>query len=190
MLALQLKQYSNKILTNLLSSQFVYVSTQEKPELKKQQLLIQAKQRKKTHYLYLFLTTQQKPYAKKYYASWKSASQRLNAIKSKPKAVSWQIHLPKSKFFANLAYILFTIIPTQTNSEKAILNFHGNQMDLLIPHAPLTTATISLQSKNSYMTDIPITWRWQWTNTSLFQKIFILRHLKVLNQPGLKRLDV
>jgi hypothetical protein len=69
MLALQLKQYTDKTLTNILSSQFIYSSVQEKPQLKKQQLIIHSQQQKKTHYLYLFLTTKQRPYAKKYYPS-------------------------------------------------------------------------------------------------------------------------
>jgi hypothetical protein len=69
MLALQLKQYTEKTLTHILSSHFIYSSIQEKPQLKKQQIFIQSPQQKKAHYLYLFLTTKQRPYAKKYYPS-------------------------------------------------------------------------------------------------------------------------
>lgn len=190
MLALQLKQYTEKTLTHILSSQFIYSSIQEKPQLKKQQIFIQSSQQKKAHYLYLFLTTKQRPYAKKYYPSWKSASQKLNWVKSKPKSVSCQICFSKKTFYENMVYMLFKIIPSQTNSEQPILNSHAQALDLIIPYAPLTTRTIGLQSKNSYMTDIPITWRLEWTSASLFQKLFILKHLRILNQSGLKRLDI
>jgi hypothetical protein len=190
MLSLQLKQYTNKVLTNVLSSQFVYSSIQEHPQLKKQQLIINSKKRKKTHYLYLFLMTTKRPYAKKYYIGWKSSSQKQNLVQSKPKTVSWHVEIPTNKIFDLLGKILFNIIPTQTDYEKPILNSHQHQLDVIIPYAPLTIHTIGLQSRNSYMTDIPITWRWQWNNISLFQKIFILRHFKVINQPNLKRLEI
>jgi hypothetical protein len=190
MLALQLKQYTDKTLTNILSSQFIYSSVQEKPQLKKQQLIIHSPQQKKTHYLYLFLTAKQKPYARKYYSSWKSASQKLNAIKSKSKSVSCGVHFSKNTFYENIAHMLFNIIPSQTNAERPVLSSNAHALELIIPYAPLTSRTISLQSKNSYMTDIPLIWRVTWTNTTLFQKIFILKHLRILNQSGLKRLDI
>ena len=72
----QIKQYKNTILTNILSSQFVYSSVNQKCEFKKQELIIQNKKTKKIHYLYLFLTANQRPYAKKYYVSPKNLSQK------------------------------------------------------------------------------------------------------------------
>ncbi len=68
---LQIKQYQNNILTNILSSQFVYSSLNQKCELKRQELIIKNKKTKKIHYLYLFLTTNERPYVKKIYISQK-----------------------------------------------------------------------------------------------------------------------
>jgi hypothetical protein len=81
----------------------------------------------------------------------------LNTIKSKPKSVSCRIHISKKTFYENIAHMLFEIIPSQTNSEQPILSSHAHALELVIPYAPLTTRTIGLQSKNSYITDIPLT---------------------------------
>jgi len=84
----QLKQYKSTILANILSSQFVYSSVNQKCELKKQELIIQNKKTKKIHYLYLFLTANKRPYAKKYYISPKNSSKKTRVVKTKSKAVT------------------------------------------------------------------------------------------------------
>lgn len=186
----QLKQYKNTILTNILSSQFVYSSIHQKCELKKQELIIQNKKTKKIHYLYLFLTANKRPYAKKYNISPKNASKKSRVVKSKSKAVTWMVDIKKYKFYEMFHRILFRIIPFQNNSEKKILKLQENDLDLIIHYAPLTNRTIGLKSKNSYISDIPLIWRLKWTKSSLFQKIFILKHLKVLNEDlQFKRLE-
>ena len=190
MLALQLKQYTNKTLTHILSSQFIYQSIQEVPQLKKQELIIQTKKRKKTHFLYLFLTVKKRPYVKKYYTSWKMSSQKQSLLQSKPKNISWKVEIPTKIIFTLLGHMLFNVIPTQTDSEKTILNSQNHQLDITIPYAPLTRSTMKLQSKNNYLIDIPLTWRWQWNNISFFQKIFILRFFKVIKLQDLKRLEI
>lgn len=62
---LQIKQYQNTTLTQILSSQFVYSSLNQKCELKKQALILEKKKKKKLYYLYLFLTANKRPYVKK-----------------------------------------------------------------------------------------------------------------------------
>jgi len=84
----QIKQYQSQILSNILSSQFVYSQLSEKCELKKQELLIQNKKTKKIHYLYLFLTTKKRPYAKKYYISQKNSNKKNPLVKTKSKSVT------------------------------------------------------------------------------------------------------
>ena len=178
----QLKQYQNQLLSHILSSQFVYSTTNQKCELKKQELIIQNKKTRKIHYLYLFLTTKKKPYAKKYYIATKNSQKKNRLAKTKSKAVTWKVGIPHKKQYEILSYMLFQIIPFQNNSEKKILQLQENNLDLRINYAPLTSRTIGLKSKNSYMSDIPLIWRWKWTKSSLFQKIFLLKHLKVLNE--------
>ncbi len=96
--SLQIKQYQNNILTNILSSQFVYSSLDQKCELKGQELIIKNKKTKKIHYLYLFLTTNERPYAKKYYISQKNTSKKTRLTKTKSKSVTWKVSIKKNKF--------------------------------------------------------------------------------------------
>ena len=186
----QIKQYKKKILTHILSSQFVYSSVDQKCELKKQELIIQNKKTKKIHYLYLFLTTNQKPYAKKYYISPKNFGKKPRTMKISSKAVIWKVSIKNNKFDEIFYRMLFQIIPLQNNSEKKVLQLQESHLDLIIHYAPLTVRTIGLKSKNSYLSDIPLIWRLKWTKSSLFQKIFILKHLKLLNEDlQFKRLE-
>ena len=186
----QIKQYQNLILSNILSSQFVYSALNQKCELKKQELLIQSKKTKKIHYLYLFLTTNKRPYAKKYYVSQKNSNKKNRVVKTRSKAVTWKVEIQPKKFYEIFYRMLFQIIPFQNNSEKKILKIQEKSLDLIIHYAPLTSRTIGLKSKNSYISDIPLIWRLKWTKSSLFQKVFILKHFKVLNENiSFKRLE-
>lgn len=186
----QIKQYQSQILSNILSSQFVYSQLSEKCELKKQELLIQNKKTKKIHYLYLFLTTKKRPYAKKYYISQKNSNKKNPLVKTKSKSVTWKVEIKNKNFYEIFSQMLFQIIPFQNNSDKKVLKLQGPHLDLMIHYAPLTSRTIGLKSKNSYISDIPLIWRLKWTKSSLFQKIFILKHFKILNEDfNFKRLE-
>lgn len=179
--SLQLKQYQNTTLTNILSSQFVYSSINEKCEIKKQELIIENKKNKKIYYLYLFLTTNKRPYVKQQYIV--SKNMKKTAAKPKIKSITWKIEVKKLFFFRTFSQMLFKMIAFQTNSEKKILNLNGKNLNLIIQYAPLTTRTAGLKSKNSYLSDIRLFWKLKWTKkTSIFQKIFLLKHLQVLNE--------
>ena len=89
-----------------------------------------------------------------------------------------------------ISYMSFQIIPSQNISEKKVLKLQKNKIDLIISHAPLTNRTMALKSKNGYIPDIPLIWRLTFSNSSLYQKIFILKHLRILNQDvKFKRLE-
>ncbi len=66
--------------------------------------------------------------------------------------------------------MLFQMIPFQNNSEKKILKLQGKSLDLIIHYAPLTSRTVGLKSKNSYISDIPLIWRLKWTKRLLISK--------------------
>ena len=84
----QLKQYKNMILRHILSSQFIYSALHQECELKKQKFFIHSKKAKNIHYLYLFLTTNKRPYAKKYDISPKNSNKNSQQIKTKSKSVT------------------------------------------------------------------------------------------------------
>jgi len=138
------------------------------------------KQKKKIfHYLYLFLTANKRPFAKKYYIFSKNLTKKNSS--GKLKSIAWHVEIKKENFYENLYRMLFEIIPSQTNAEKKILKLQENNLDLAINFAPLTAQTLRLKPINNYLSDIPLIWRLKWTNSSLFQKIFILKHLRILN---------
>lgn len=180
--SLQIKKYQNKILTSFLSSQFIYSCVTQKCELKKQQLIIKNKKTKKIYYFYLFLTTKKRPYIKKYYTLSNTSKKKSSVSKTKTRMTKWKVEIKKNQLVDNLAYMLFEIIPFQNNSEKKILKLQEQDLDLIIHYAPLTRRTIGLTPKNSYLSDIPLIWKLKWTTSSIFQKIFILKHLKILNE--------
>ena len=178
---LQLKQYQNTIWTNILSSQFVYTNPNQKCELKKQALVIEKKKKKNIYYLYLFLITNKKPYVKKRYIVSKNL--KKNTTKTRSAGIKWKVEIQK-KYFSNIwTQILFEIIPFQTNSENKILNLNRHSLNVIFQFAPLTARTIGLKSNNSYFPDIRLIWKLNWTKSaSIFQKIFVLKHFKVLNE--------
>ena len=181
--SLQIQQYQKTVFTQILSSQFVYSCINEKCELKKQTLIIENKKMKKLYYLYLFLLTKKKPYVKKQYLVAKNFNKKNSLTKPKTKSVTWKVEIKNSKFYQIFSQMLFQIIPFQTNSEKKILKLKQSNLDLVLQYAPLTTTTFGLKAKNNYLSDIPLTWRLKWTkNTSTFQKIFILKHFRILNE--------
>lgn len=152
--SLQLKQYQNTIFTNILSSQFVYSCLNEKSEIKKQELIIENKKNKKIYFLYLFLTAKRKPYVKQQHIVLKNM--KKNSTKPKIKSIIWKVEVKKLSFFRTLSQMLFLMIATQTNSEKKILSLNGKSLNLIIQYAPLTNSTVSLKSKNSFISDIRI----------------------------------
>ena len=179
--SLQLKQYQNTTLTNIFSSQFVYARINEKCEIKKQELIIENKKNRKIYYLYLFLTAKKKPYVQQQSIVTKNMKKNLN--KPKIKSITWKVDVKKNFSSKNLSQILFQMIALQTNSEKKILKLNGETLSLIVHYAPITAQTVGLKSKNSYVSDIRLIWKLKWTKkTSIFQKIFLLKHLQILNE--------
>ena len=64
-----LKQYSDGLLQNLLTSQFIYSAPEKRAAFKSLDLIIQTRKQKKIHYLYLWLFTKKIPYLRKFYFS-------------------------------------------------------------------------------------------------------------------------
>jgi len=186
---LQFKQSNFSILTNILSSQFIYTSPNKIPYLKKISVLIQALSPKKTHFWYLVLLTHHKPYVKTFRFSWKIRAQKVAFMKPKTKLTAWKIDIKKKFLLTFLRSVLFDLFSTQHRLEKRILKLEHNSVRVVIPSAPLTFKTSLLQTKNNYLIHIPLTFKFSWTNVSLFQKMFILRYWRIIHQPNIKFLD-
>ena len=102
-----------------------------------------------------------------------------------------QVAIHSKNKFSVIQEILFAIIAHQINYEKKIWNFQHQHIQILIPAAPLTRSTIFLQAKNSYFPNIPLSLHIKFSNTTAFQKLFILRALKILtSMQQIKNLDL
>jgi len=185
----QFKQYNTSNLINILSSQFVYTDCNKVPLLKKLLLIIQVKAAKKTHFWYLTLLTNQKPYIKKFHSSWKNRALKNNLIRPRDKSTSWNISIKKKLLLQFLRSAIFDLFCTQYKWQECILKLEARSIRIKIPSAPLTWKTSMLQAKNHYVGQIPLTIKFTWNNTTLFQKIFLLRHWKIIYQPNIKNLD-
>jgi hypothetical protein len=85
---LQFKQYNKGLLTNVISSQFVYKNPNVLPVLNKVFTTIKAKHFKKIHFWYLSLLTNQKPYIKEIGIQKSKHIEKTLVLKSKARAVS------------------------------------------------------------------------------------------------------
>lgn len=187
---LGLKQYQRTILPNVLTSQFLYSRLQDVPRIKRLRLNIQTKKSKNIHFLYLWLFTGKKPHSRKFNPSWKhSISNPL--LKTKAKASRLQVAVRRKKICFLTHQILFQIISKQISQEKRVWRFQGRYIQAVIPAIPLTKATVFLQAKNSFFPNIPLTLHVQCSNATAFQKLFILRALKILSsEQKIKKLDM
>jgi hypothetical protein len=186
---IQFEQYNSTFLTNILSSHFIYQDYEKLPQLKIINLSLCTKNSKKIHFWYLYLLSMQKPSIKKFHFSWKAHIQRSNLIKPKIKSTIWQTSIKKKKNLYFLYTVLFNLFSMEHLLEKKILKFQENTIGIIIPSAMLNFQTIALRPRNNYFPTIPLSFWFNWTNITVFQKLFILRHWKILNQPKLNYLD-
>ena len=188
---LTLKKYQRSFLTFILTSEFIYSATQDISQIKRLRLNIKTKKKKKINYFYLWLLTGQMPQSRKFHFSWKKKKTSTNEfVKTKVKSNLVQVAIRSKNKFLILQEILFAIIAKQINYEKKIWNFKHQHIQILIPAAPLTRSTIFLQAKNSYFPNIPLILYVTFSNTTAFQKLFILRALKILtSMQQIKNLD-
>lgn len=183
------QQYQQISVKTCFTSQFIYSSLEDIPNLKRMDISIQTKKRKHIHFFYLWLLTGQIPYSRKFYPSWKNTgSNPLLRAKAKIHPLKVSVR-PKNKCVL-LHEILAQIISKQLSSEKHVWNFEKNQVQVIIPASPVTPSTNFLQAKNSYFPTIPLRLYFTWNRVSAFQKLMILRTLKILSpEPKVKGLD-
>jgi hypothetical protein len=174
----RLKKYTNSILKNLLSSQFVYNDLNLLPRIQAIRIQIQSKRRKNVYFFFLWLLTNQRPYARKFNRSQKTFVNSL--IKTKPKLFRLHSQMSSKRIYVLLQEFLFELISIQLNYEKKIWRFADNCIELKIPTVVLTQRISILFATNNYFPEIPLKVRLYWSRSSAFERIFFLRALKVL----------
>lgn len=174
----RLKKYTNSILTNLLSSQFIYNDLNLLPRIQAIWVQIQSKRRKNVYFFFLWLLTNQRPYAHKFNRSQKTFVNSLT--KTKPKLFRLNTQISSKRIYVLLQEFLFELISIQLNYEKKIWRFAGNCIEIKIPTVVLTQRISTLFSANNYFPEIPLKVRLYWSSSSAFERMFFLRALKVL----------
>jgi hypothetical protein len=187
---LALEQYQKTIFTNIFTSNFVYSNIQEIPRVRRLRLNIKTKKSKKVHSLYLFLLTGQIPYIRKFYPSWKNSNSQASL---KPKKLTDRVQIcvrPRNKLKI-LSEIVTQLITKQLPHETRIWRFQGAKMLILVPMASLMKSTASLQGKNNYFPNFPLTMQITFPNMTAFQKLFFIRSLRIVTaEQKIKGLDL
>ena len=148
------------------------------PRIQAIRIQIQSKRRKNVYFFFLWLLTNQRPYARKFNRSQKTFVNSL--LKTKPKLFHLHVQTFSKRIYVLLQQILFELISIQLNYEKRIWRFIDNCIEIKIPSVILTPRIATLFSTNNYFPEIPLKARLYWSRSSAFERIFFLRALKVL----------
>ena len=177
--AISLKKYYTINFNNISSSQFLYENNKHltsSPELK---CVITFDKLDGTHYLYLFLLTQQVPHLVKYKQS-SIKSRNENILNSNKKSLMLYVFLKNYNIWKVMSTLFLYIFPQQTTIEKDIFHVSDQTMRLVIENMPLFNRTKKLQSSNHYIIPIPFSLIFQSKNNSLFEKFYLVKTFKIL----------
>ena len=172
----QLKNYHKKTVINLLLSKVIYESLETLPKKIKLKLKIIQKEVTATQYLYLFLLLEQKPYVKK---KTKSISQQFTRVEVKKMSeLSIEIEKKNKSFFC-ISKILFELIALQFSSQNNIIGplYDFKKISINLYQGLLLKKIEKLKSKHNYFSDFGIKAEIILKTTSIYEKLFLLKHL-------------
>jgi hypothetical protein len=177
--AIFLKKYYTINFSNISSSQFIYETNKHlvsSPEFK---CLISFDKLDGTHYLYLFLLTQQVPRLVKYkQSSIKSRNENISNLNKK--SLILYVFLKSYNIWKVMSILFLYIFSQQATIEKDIFHVNNKTLRLVIENMPLFNCTKKLQSSNHYITPIPFSLIFQSKNSSLFEKLYFVKTFKIL----------
>lgn len=180
---LVLKKYYKTQFLNIQLSKFIRTSNINLTKLTKIECAIHSKKIEATHFLYLFLLTQDLPRLRKYYQN--SISFFKETVSSgQQKSIAIDIYLKKRFYWKFLYQALFVIFPTQAILEANAFQVTRERIQLFIENMPLTYNTVKLQSVHHYIALLPFSISMIFTNATLFEKISILKTLRFLKIPS------
>jgi hypothetical protein len=114
--------------------------------------------------------------------SWKNKGSNSALLRVKARKHYLHVAIRPVNQWTNLHEILEQIIASQLSAEKRIWTFKNNQLQVLIPMAPITLKTRLVQAKNSYFPTISLRLCFTWNGISAFQKLLFLRIFRILNR--------
>jgi hypothetical protein len=183
----QLNRYFVQLLRQISNSQFVVKSFCEVPALNRFALSSESKKIKTTHYLFMYLLARdKKAHLIKYKIPTKYKKQ-AHRIKKNSKII---IRLSPTMAEHVLHLLLFEVIPQIFTSEEVIFKVNKHNIKLLINNVPLMEESLILQSSSGYLSPIPLALNFSMPYTTLYQKLFIMRTVKMYSYTLKNNFDI
>ena len=182
----QLQQYANTIFININTSKFCYQNTNDILQIKKLRVHISKLKPNRTHYLYMFFLLYPKyPHLNKFYIPHKFRYQK-NRIRRRH---GISAILNKNNGYKFISKLLLEILPFSSSTEKEGIKKTQDCWKLTIWQAPLTNETYHLQSSHGYISNIPLTMSFHFTNRSNYQHLHFFSFFKIINSETLLSLS-
>ena len=182
----QLQQYANTVFININTSKFYYQDPRDILQIKKLQVHISKLRPNLTHYLYMFfLLYPQRPHINKFYMPHKFRYQK-NRVRRRHVIMAI---LNKKNSYKFISKLLLEILPFSSSTEKEGIKKTQDCWKLTIWQAPLTNETYHLQSSHGYISNIPLTISFHFTNLSKYQHLHFFSFFKIINYETLLSLS-
>lgn len=178
---LLLKKYYKIHFLSLQASKFIKISNLDIAKIDKIRCAIHSPKMEATQFLYLFLYTKKLPQLHKYYTN------SINFIRDSSrtqKSIDVATFLKKRIYWKFLYQQLFSIFSNQPILETNVFQITMQQIRLFIETMPLTENTFRLQSPHHYIALLPFSINITFKSTTLFEKLYIFKTLKILKIPS------
>lgn len=182
---LYLEKYYKRHFINTLSSQFIYGQWKEIDQLVNLRCQVFVQGTTSTHFLYLSLLTKDIAVFKEYFSKtkFKVLRQNRNKYTKQQKIVMSYVKLSHLALWKFIAIKLYSIIRSQPISEWTAFKFTLSELILTLWDMPLEYEMTKLLSEQQYIERFPIHIDLSINNVSLFNKLYILKALKLVNLP-------
>ena len=182
----QLNRYFGQILRQIFNSQFLVKNLFEIPSLNHIILSTEAKKVKTAHYLFMYLLTRDmRAHLIKYNIPTKYKKQ-VHRIRKNSKIIA-RLSAKTTEYVLHI--LLFEVFTQIFTSEKIILKVNKHIVKLIIENVPLMEESLMLQSTNGYLTSIPLVLNFNIPYTTLYQKFFIIKAMKIYSSNLKNNLD-
>jgi len=183
----QLNRYFKQVLRQIFNTHFIVKNIYEIPSINQLALSSEAKKIKIAHYLFMYLLTRDmKTHLIKYNIPTKYKKQ-VHRVRKNSKIL---VRLPSKITEYVLHILLFEVFAQIFTSERIVFKVNKHIVRLIIENVPLMEESLILQSTSGYLTHIPLILNFNIPYTTLYQKFFIIRGLKIYSSNLKSNLDI
>ena len=178
--------YTNTIFMNINTSKFFHENLNDILQIKKIRLHINKSAPNKTHFLYMSLLLSQKlPHLHNFYIPHKFRYQKQR-IRRKH---GISLFLNKKNAYIFFSKLLTEILPFSSSTENEAITKTKSFWKITIWQAPLTNETYRLQSLHGYVSILPLTISFHFTNPYTYQHLHFFNFFKIINSESLIKLN-